>query len=328
MCQETISIIVPAYNNAAWLPRCLDSLLAQTYENLEVIVVNDGSTDDTKAVLDAYGADNSRVRAIHKENGGVTSARLRGVREATGAWIGFTDGDDEVEPDMFAHLLENAKASGTEISHCGHQILFPDGRVEPVHGSGVLRRQDRLTGLRDLLDGGLIESSLCTKLFRRELFDGLESWMDPAIKNNEDYLMNYYLFARAQSAVFEDICPYHYILRQGSASYRKLSRNSIFDPIRVRQIILETCDPELREDARRALLRNLLFAYAQLSVNAGQDVKIWRRQVRQLLKAQKTFFPLLSVRNQVLAQMICIAPWSFRLAYGAYVKLFQREEQH
>lgn len=328
MCQETISIIVPAYNNAAWLPRCLDSLLAQTYENLEVIVVNDGSTDDTKAVLDAYGADNSRVRAIHKENGGVTSARLRGVQEATGTWIGFTDGDDEVEPDMFAHLLENAHTYGADISHCGHQVRFPDGRVEAVHGSGVLRQQDRLTGLRDLLDGGLIESSLCTKLFRRELFDGLEGWMDPAIKNNEDYLMNYYLFARAEKAVFEDFCPYHYILRQGSASYRKLSQHSIFDPIRVRQKILASCAPELQQDARRALLRNLLFAYAQLSVNTGQNLKEWRQRVRQLLQEQKPYFPLLSVRNQILANMICTAPWSFRLAYGAYVKLFQREEQH
>ncbi|MGN0978390.1 MAG: glycosyltransferase family 2 protein [Faecousia sp.] len=328
MGKERISVIVPAYNTAPWLPRCLDSLMDQTYENLEVIVVNDGSTDDTKAVLDAYAWEHPRVRAIHKENGGVTSARLRGVKEASGSWIGFMDGDDEVEPEMYAHLLENAKASGADISHCGHQVLFPDGRVEAVHGSGVLRQQDRLTGLQDLLDGGLIESSLCTKLFCRELFGGLEAWMDPAIKNNEDYLMNYHLFSQAKKAVFEDICPYHYILRQGSASYRKLSEHSIFDPIRVRQKILASCDPALREDARRALLRNLLFAYAQLSVNAGQNVKDWRQQVRQLLKEQKLYFSLLSVRNRILAQMICTAPWSFRLAYGAYVKLFQREEQH
>ena len=192
MGEERISVIVPAYNTAPWLPRCLDSLMNQSYENLEVIAVNDGSTDDTKAVLDAYAAQHPRVRVIHKENGGVTSARLRGVKEASGSWIGFTDGDDEVEPEMFAHLLENAKASGADISHCGHQVLFPDGRVEAVHGSGVLRQQDRLTGLRDLLDGGLIESSLCTKLIRRELFEGLDAWMDPAVKNNEDYLMNYY----------------------------------------------------------------------------------------------------------------------------------------
>lgn len=328
MSGDLISVIVPAYNNAPWLPRCLDSLLAQTGVELEIIVVNDGSTDETEAVLDGYAAEHDRVRAVHKENGGVTSARLRGVREASGSWIGFVDGDDEIEPQMYLRLLTNAHTFEADISHCGHQIHFPDGRVEYVHNSGELRQQDKLTGLRDLLDGGAVESSLCTKLYRRALFSGLEEKIDLSVKNNEDFLMNYYLFSRAQKAVWEDVCPYHYLLRSGSASYGQLSEHSIFDPIRVRQSILESCGPALREDARRALLRNLLFAYAQLSVNAVQNAKDWRQRVRQLLKEQKPYFSLLSLRNQVLAQMICRAPWSFRLAYGAYVKLFQREEQH
>ena len=164
-----ISVVVPAYNIGQWLPRCLDSLLAQTWEAMEIIVVNDGSKDDTAAVLDRYAAEHSNIKAIHKENGGVTSARLAGAAAAAGDWIGFMDGDDEVEPQMFRRLLENALACDADISHCGHQVVFPDGRVSYVHNSGVLRQQDRLTGVRDLLDGGEVESSLCTKLFRREL---------------------------------------------------------------------------------------------------------------------------------------------------------------
>lgn len=328
MQEERISVIVPAYNNAPWLPRALDSLLAQTYENLEIIVVNDGSKDDTKTVLDGYAAKYDRIKAIHKENGGVTSARLRGVAEASGDWIGFMDGDDEIEPQMFARLMENAKAYAADISHCGHQVLFPDGRVGYVHNSKGLRQQDHLTGVKDLLDGGEVESSLCTKLFRKELFAGLESWMDPAIKNNEDYLMNYYLFAQANSGIFEDVCPYHYILRQGSASYRQLNEHTIFDPIRVREKILQSCTPELKEDARIALLRNCLFAYGQLSLNLDRQYDSYRERVRRQLKEQKEYFCLLSTRNRILANMVCTAPWSFHLAYGLYVKLFQREEQH
>lgn len=195
MSGDLISVIVPAYNNAPWLPRCLDSLLAQTGVELEIIVVNDGSTDETEAVLDGYAAEHDRVRAVHKENGGVTSARLRGVREASGSWIGFVDGDDEIEPQMYFRLLTNAHTFDADISHCGHQIHFPDGRVEYVHNSGELRQQDKLTGLRDLLDGGAVESSLCTKLYRRALFSGLEEKIDLSVKNNEDFLMNYYLFS-------------------------------------------------------------------------------------------------------------------------------------
>lgn len=328
MTGETITVVVPAYNNAPWLPRCLDSLLNQTYENLEIIAVNDGSQDDTAAVLDDYSARHDRIRVIHKENGGVTAARLDGAALATGDWIGFMDGDDYVEPEMFAHLLENAHSHGADISHCGHRVIFPDGRVELVHGTGELLQQDRFTGIRDLLDGGRIESSLCTKLFRRELFENLREKMDPAIKNGEDYLMNYYLFAGADKAVYEDVCPYHYILRHGSASYRRFNEHSLFDPIRVRQKILRECGPQLREDARIALMRNILFAYGQMALNLDKQYDDFRSRARNLLAEQKDYFYLLSTRNKILAWMVCRTPWMFHLAYGLYVKLFQKEEQH
>ncbi len=326
--QEKISVVIPAYNIAQWLPRCLDSVLAQTYQNLEVIVVNDGSADDTRRVLDAYARQNPRVKAIHKENGGVTSARLRGVAEAEGDWIGFIDGDDEIAPDMYARLLGNAHAYDADISHCGHRVCFPDGRVEFVHNTGILRCQNRKRGLQDLLDGGEIESSLCTKLFRRELFEGLSEWMDPAIKNNEDLLMNYYLFQQAKSAVYEDVCPYHYLLRHGSASYNQFHERSLFDPIRVRQKILADCTEDMQEDARRALLRNCLFCYGQLALNLDSQYDEYRSRTRNLLKQQREHFRLLSARNKILANMICYAPWSFHLAFGLYVKLLRREEQH
>lgn len=325
---EKITVVVPAYNTATWLSHSLDSLLAQTYENMEIIVVNDGSTDDTGAVLDDYAARHDCIKAIHKENGGVTSARIRGVAEATGNWIGFMDGDDIIAPDMYAHLMENAKKFDADISHCGHQVHFLDGRISYVHNSGTLRQQDNLTGMRDLLDGGLIESSLCTKLFRKELFDGLTNFIDPAIKINEDYLMNYYLFSRAKQSVFEDFCPYCYLLRQGSASYKVLHEHSIFDPIRVRQIILEHCVPEMKQDAKIAQLRNLLFGYAQLAVNPDKQYDSFRARVRKLLQEEKNNFHLLSKRNKLLANMICTAPWMFTIAYNFYVKVFQREEQH
>ncbi len=325
---EKISIVVPAYNIGLWLPRCLDSILGQTHENIEVIAVNDGSTDDPRAALDAYAVGHPKARAIHMENGGVTSARLRGVEESTGDWIGFIDGDDEIHPEMYARLLHNAHAHKADISHCGHQVLFPDGRTEKVHGTGAVRFQDRVAALRDLLDGGVVESSLCTKLFRRELFAGLGGFMDPAIRNNEDLLMNYYLFDRANWAVYEDFCPYSYILRRGSASYNRFNVHSLFDPILVRQRILSGCGPEMAEDARRALLRNCLFACGQIALQPRKEADPYRIRARQLLLDQREYFHLLSLRNRILANMVCFAPWSFRLAYGLYVKLFQRQEQH
>ena len=326
---KTISVIVPAYNIAPWISRSLDSLLAQTHWDLEIIVVDDGSSDNIRDVLASYCEKYSNIRSIHKENGGVTSARLRGVAEATGDWIGFMDGDDYVEPQMYARLLENALEKDAQISHCGHQILFSDGRVEYVHKSEKVRTQDRRTALWELLDNRDVSLSLCTKLYRRELFQGIEAWTDTTIKYNEDLLMNYYLFNRAEKAVFEGVCPYHYILRQDSASCKGISENYIFDPIRVRQILLERCTPEMQDDVRQALIRNLLFNYAQLDTHADRNqYHDFRARVRAMLQEQQPYFGLLSVRNKALAMMICKAPWTFRIAYGAYVALFQREEQH
>lgn len=329
MCGKTISVIVPAYNIAPWISRSLDSLLEQTHRELEIIVVDDGSSDNIREILEEYCEKYPNIRTIHKENGGVTSARLRGVAEATGDWIGFMDGDDYVEPQTYARLLENAQTTGADISHCGHQILFSDGRVEYVHKSETVRLQDRRTALWELLDNREVSLSLCTKLYRRELFQGIEDWTDTSIKYNEDLLMNYYLFGRAEKSVFEGVCPYHYILRQDSASCKGISENYIFDPIRVRQILLERCAPEMEKDVRQALIRNLLFNYAQLTVHPDRKrLKDFRVRVRALLQEQQEYFCLLSLRNKVLATMICKAPWTFRLAYGAYVAVFQREEQH
>ena len=117
-----ISVIVPVYNLEKDLPRCLDSILSQSHRDLEVIVVDDGSRDGSRAVMEDYARRDPRIKPIFKENGGVTSARLRGIAESTGRWIGFVDGDDEIEPEMYERLLENAAKYGAEVLFPKHQM--------------------------------------------------------------------------------------------------------------------------------------------------------------------------------------------------------------
>lgn len=321
MNEELISVIVPAYNCAAWLPGCLDSLLAQTYSNLEIVAVNDGSSDRTGEILEEYAARDSRIRPIHKENGGVTSARLRGVKEARGRWIGFADGDDEAEPEMFERLLRNAREYDADISHCGFRVLYPDGNEEFLHNTGELRIQDRQTALRDLLEEKIVEPSLCSKLFRRELFAELDQIMDPSVKNNEDMLMNYYLFSQADRAVFEDFCPYHYLIHPGSASRKKLDEHMIYDPIRVRRIILEHCAPEIRDEARRALARMCLVSYRQLVLEPKEEYREDLRKVRERIRQQLPYAAVLPKRNELLVRLISAAPWVFDGPFQLYARL-------
>lgn len=316
-----LSVIVPAYNNARWLPRCLDSILAQTYGNLEILVIDDGSGDNTMDVLLDYASRDSRVKPHHKENGGVTSARLLGVSLAEGEWIGFVDADDEIEPQMYEQLLSNAGAYGADISHCGYRVIYPDGRQEFQHGTGEFRRQDRITGLRDLLEERIVEPGLCSKLYRRSLFDGLSEKMDLSVRNNEDMLMNYWLFSRSECSVLEDVCPYHYLIREESASRGRLTANKVWDPIRVRQCILEVCPEEVRQDARRALLRMCLVVSGQLAQEKEPTLSKYRERIRAVIREHRASICLLSRRNSLLVAMLLKTPGLFYWLYPAYLRL-------
>lgn len=319
---DLISVIVPVYNVAADLPRCLDSILVQVHSCIEIVAVDDGSQDESGVILDNYAAKYPNIRVIHKENGGVTSARLRGVQEASGEWIGFADGDDEIEPDMYDRLMANAKKHSADISHCGYQMVFEDGRVNYFHNTGVVETHDKTQAIRELLSGERIEPGLWNKLFRKELFQDLE--MDNSIRINEDLLMNYYLFSNAAVSVFDDWCPYHYIVRSTSASRAKLNSHKIYDPIRVKEIICEAVPAALREDARRAYVNTCINTYHTL-LCAGTQYRKDLRKVRELLKLENASFSLLGRKRALMAWLIIHAPLIYRPIYGFYCRFLQKD---
>lgn len=317
-----ISIVVPAYNISTDLPRCLDSLLAQTYQNIEIVVINDGSKDGTAEVMNDYAVRDSRIKAVHKENGGVTSARLRGVAEATGEWIGFVDGDDDIAPDMYAKLMENAMAYGADISHCGYQMVFPGGKVDYYYNTGRIVEQDNTKGLWDLIEGSFIEPGLVCKLYRRELFEGLSDWMDTSIRINEDLLMNFYLFRQAKKSVFEDICPYRYILRPGSAATSKLNEHKLRDPMKVTRILLKEA-PEAVAPAVYCKWVRMLIGGATMSVGEQKDlIAPYRKETRKELRSHLGEI----LRNcgwklKIMALWAAVWPWSYGFVHEMYMKV-------
>ena len=326
MKQPKISVIVPIYNLEKELPRCLDSICAQTYTNMEIIPVDDGSRDGSRAVIEQYTRQDSRIKPIYKENGGVTSARLCGISSATGDWVGFIDGDDEIEPDMYARLLHNAHKFDADISHCGYQMIFNDGRIHYFHNSGQIREQDPVTAIRDLLEGTLVEPGQCNKLYRRTLFSGLTERIDTTIRINEDLLMNYYLFKAATKAVFEDWCPYHYIVRRSSASRAGLNEHKAYDPIRVKELIVADADPELHTDALRALASTCVHGYCGMVCADGELARTARKKIRSRLLQIPEGVSALPSRARLLAALIIRTPWLFRLIYPVYRTWFQKKK--
>lgn len=203
--EEKISVIVPIYNVEPYLRRCLDSLVGQTHQNLEIILVDDGSPDGCGAICDEYAAKDERIIVIHKANGGVSSARNAGLEQATGDWIGWVDPDDWIQADMFEYLLKNAKKYNADIAVCGLCKVYSDHQerfaVEEV------TQLDNVQGMETLLENDLLQSYCCDKLWRRELWQGI---VFPLGKTFEDMCMVPLAFQRARKTVLLPEAKYFY----------------------------------------------------------------------------------------------------------------------
>ncbi len=319
---DFISIIVPVYNTADFLPRCLDSIINQTYKNIEVIAVDDGSSDNSLEVLYKYAKQYPQIRVIHQENAGVTVARIRGINEANGAWIGFVDSDDYIEPDMYFVLLNNALLHNADISHCGYRMVFNDGRVNFFYNTNQTIVQDNEKGIIDLLEGTMVEPGLCNKLFRKDLLHKAvnNSNFDKSIKINEDLLLNFFIFNHSHKSVFLDICPYHYIVRNNSASRQKLNINKIFDPIRVRELILSNCNEHIHISpvAKKSYINSCLYACHSILVYDKKKFSTEFDEVRRKLKSSKTEFSLIGTKHKYMAYGVLYFPVLYRIFYNFF----------
>lgn len=293
----------------------MDSILAQTYPHLEVIVVDDGSTDETSSILDGYAARDHRVTVIHQENSGLVAARETGIRHATGDFVTFVDGDDTLESDMYERLLRNAITYDADISHCGMSFDFPDGHKEAHYGTGEILVQDRTEGLRELLCAQRIEPSLCSKLFARRLM--ADSCLDRSVLNNEDLLRNFTLFNRANRSVFEDFCGYHYYQRPGSLSKDPSKKIKSMEHIfRARRLILDNCPHEVFPQAMRLWLSSYVNA---VNFNCGDpQVKDFVAHCRRTLRRERKQIRFLIPRQRFAAYLILYAPWLHRVIYKIY----------
>ena len=322
-----ISVIVPAYNVEAYLPGCLDSILAQSYPAIEILVVDDGATDASGRIADAYAQKHpGRVLSIRTENRGVSSARLTGVERARGDWIGFVDGDDRIEPDMYERLMANAVQYRADISHCGYRSIVNDGeRVHWFYNTGRLVEQDRLAGVRDLLTGDFVEPSLWNKLFRKTLFDSLlqPGFFDRSIRLNEDLLMNYDLFSRAERSVYEDFCPYLYIARASSVTRAGVSAEKLFDTVKVRRLILESVPHELEDLAWSKLLIANSIVYGSIYVDSRYRAEA--KETRRFLLQNKGKWGTLPRKERLKLAMRVYAPACYSFLYGVYEKYFQNK---
>lgn len=196
-----ISIIIPVYNVEKYLGYCIDSVLKQTYHNIQVILVDDGSTDTCSNICDAYKLKDNRVEVIHKKNGGLSDARNTGLKSIKGDYICFVDSDDRISPVMIEKLYKALIDNNSDISICGIEDIFIDVPKEESLFDGYFQRITVLSGelaTEYILEDKKILAYVCNKMFRSELFKGIEF---PIGKRFEDMYITHELTHLAKNVV-------------------------------------------------------------------------------------------------------------------------------
>ncbi|MGL5989242.1 glycosyltransferase family 2 protein [Cetobacterium sp.] len=217
-----ISIIVPVYKVEPYLRKCIDSILAQTFKDFELILVDDGSPDSCGDICDEYAKKDKRIKVIHKKNGGQSSARNAGLDIAEGEYIGFVDSDDWIETDMYEILYNLCVANNCEISCISSKIIYPEKII--IRDSNELKKYTRDEAMKELIRGKVFDEVVWTKLFKKQIMKGFR--FKEGIKY-EDTDFTYKIVYRCNSLVYLGKPVYNYLKREGSTMANALEEISI-----------------------------------------------------------------------------------------------------
>ncbi len=212
--RDLISVIVPVYNSEKYLNRCVDSILAQTFTDLEVILADDGSTDGSGEICDAYADMDDRVVVLHKANGGLSDARNAGLDIASGDYIGFVDSDDYIEPDMYERLYNVLTEHGADISVCSRHMEYePEGRSVSWAKEKSLMDLTAEQAMKMMISNSDFNVAVWDKLYKAELFSDIRF---PVGKLYEDNYVTVQVFHKSSLISYLPVPLYHYVQRPES----------------------------------------------------------------------------------------------------------------
>lgn len=256
-------MIVPVYNVEKYLRKCVESIKNQTYQNLEIILVDDGSPDNCGEICDELAKSDSRIRVIHKENGGLSDARNAGMDASTGDYIGFVDSDDFVDEDFYETLVDNLEKYNADISCCRYSNVWEDGKKEPVGNDGEVHIYEGLEALKEYLYGKAMDPFACNKLYKAELLgnaiysDNYFRFIKGILSEDNPFCIE--LYKKTNTVVLVGASKYNYPqAREGAITNSKISQKRIeavhyWDKVRI------DCHEHYPELEKYALRRQVLF---------------------------------------------------------------------
>lgn len=284
-----ISIIIPVYMVEDYLPCCIDSVISQTYENMEIILVDDGSLDTCPSICDEYANKDSRIKVIHKLNGGLSDARNAGLALATGEFVAFVDSDDYLGKSFLEHLYEAVRYNNADISICDYLKVEENSSEIMSMGNGnstvYSNRECLISTYQPQVHG--MEFMACGKLYRTSLFKDNDI-IYPVGKIHEDIFTTYKIYYNAKIIVFINEVQYFYRVRRGSImqeGYNPRHLHGLEATHEACVFYLEHSEDELLHYAFNAHMRLLVKSYCDIKVKYFGDDKVGI--INQLIKDGK-----------------------------------------
>lgn len=285
-----LSVIVPIYNVEKYLVKCIQSIVNQDYLNLEIILVNDGSPDSSPQICDDWAKIDSRIKVIHKINGGLSDARNAGIEVASGEYITFVDGDDFIKKDMYSKMMNAINKTGAEIAVCGRYIY--NGKIEKE--DHCLKHEwlyDSKTALKEMLCGGTIEEAVWDKVYKRELFYNIRF---PVGEINEDIVVMPKILARSSKIIHVGKALYYY--RKNNYGISKSGYNQkksiVINHIKDVKLYIDLIYPDMHDEL---LIFQGRYAYSQLLdlTLDKEKVKIYKSDYTEYIRMLKEAYPIM-----------------------------------
>jgi glycosyltransferase involved in cell wall biosynthesis len=320
--EPKVSIIVPVYNVESYLLRCIDSMINQTYKNLEIILVNDGSSDNSGMICDEYAVKDDRIKVFHQKNSGVSAARNLGLKMATGEYVGFVDSDDWLDHDMFAYLVQLANENMSDIAVCGYYVnndMNPSLNLDAP--PQILFQENAIERCLDI-NYFSIGASLWNKIFKIKLIRDNNITLDESLVIGEDMLFLCSIILQSEKIIYSQVPKYHYAVNDTGAINMKFhsKKASVLDAHSKLEALVSPKFPQLGSLIRKRSAINSYNLLLQAMGSSFQDLSVIHRFQKDI---KREFLYVLtyrgmSLKNRMLIPMITMYPGIYRFLRSVY----------
>ena len=309
---DLISIVVPIYNVEKYLKKCVYSLINQTYKNIEILLIDDGSTDTCPSICDEIEKEDTRVRVIHQKNMGLSGARNTGIKKAIGHYIMFVDSDDSVELECVETLYNLILKEGTSISVCGRYYEFEDGSKKCKYSEIFNKKYDFESAIEEMNIFYYFDMSAWGKLYKKELFNNIEF---PVGKLSEDYFVMYKLFKMAGTISYTSKPLYNYLQRQNSISKSKKINFDFIEAAKCQMVDLENYSERLK------VITHVAYASSCLTIvdfYIKQSVKCPKEKIIQYRNIIKDNLKYIASYKKVQFYLFLCNFYLYKICFIAY----------